>query len=165
MQQNISNSVVERNLLLFSSHACKNLLKKWLLSNTSNINENSAFWLELQTKVPENFTITENYWEEILVGAFAVVSSSRNLVWSSIFDRGSKYSHYIWPIVGGVRDEDARGRVDTGEKNRQNISADGQKYGWETVIRRIYWGDFILFSSEVWYRIGFGCYNGRGGTV
>ena len=36
--------------------------------------------LELETKVPENFTITENYWEEILVGAFAVVSSSRNLV-------------------------------------------------------------------------------------
>ena len=71
----------------------------------------------------------------------------------------------IWPIVGGVRDEDARGRVDTGEKNRQNISADGQKYGWKTVIRRIYWGDFILFSSVVRYRIGFGCYNGHGGKV
>lgn len=41
---------------------------------------------------------------------------------------------------GRVRNEDARGRVDAREEDRQNIPTDGQKQRWETLLGRVHRG-------------------------
>ena len=54
---------------------------------------------------------------------------------------------FILIASGWVGDENAGGRVNSGETDGQNIPADGQEHGRQALPWRVHWGLAIVFSS------------------
>ena len=54
---------------------------------------------------------------------------------------------FILIASGWVGDENAGGRVNSGETDGQNLPADGQEHGRQALPWRVHWGLAIVFSS------------------
>ena len=74
------------------------------------------------------------------------------LFWQLKFPKEKWFLKLFWSnILGRVRHENARGRINSRKEDWENIPTDGQKSWWEIVFRRIYRGKIIPILKIQFY--------------